>query len=201
MVWPHDAATPSSIPAILLHRDYFRHRARPPRRRRRRGKFRAHAHTRMRIIVGDRFVKKDRTRTGNRAMCILITLPDIFNIPRVWTSLIGSICFPFWRSDYDRYWVFGYFSRLRFRLPSPHLCHYSPQFPSSPLRYGSASLPGSIPGIDLLDTRSRTRLLSSNICSYVPTVSSRETIWLSLIRRSPFLRSFDVRERSLFSMT
>lgn len=63
--------------------------------------------------VGDRFVEGIE-RTSHRAVCILITLPDIFNIPRMdvvnWIHL-----FPFWRSDYERYWVFGYFSRLRFR--------------------------------------------------------------------------------------
>lgn len=35
------------------------------------------------------------------AVCTLITLPDLFSIFRVWASLIGSICFPFSRSDYD----------------------------------------------------------------------------------------------------
>lgn len=95
--------------------------------------------------VGDQFVKRIE-RTGNRAVYILITLPDIFNILRVWTwSLIGSICFPFWRSDYEYgYWVFGYFSRLRFRSASPTCViilrnFHPPRFVTAPPRYPDRS--------------------------------------------------------------
>lgn len=138
------------------------------------------------------------------AVCTLITLPDIFNIPRMgvvnWIHL-----FPFFkirlRSWYYR--LFGYFSRLRFRPAPPPLC------PSScviilrnfnpPVRYRVRSLPGSIPTSSIRKSHeisNEVTILPTSVPT-VPTVSSRETIWLSLIRRLPLLRSDD--ERSLFS--
>lgn len=138
------------------------------------------------------------------AVCTLITLPDIFNIPRMgvvnWIHL-----FPFFkirlRSWYYR--LFGYFSRLRFRPAPPPLC------PSScviilrnfnpPVRYRVRSLLGSIPTSSIRKSHeisNEVTILPTSVPT-VPTVSSRETIWLSLIRRLPLLRSDD--ERSLFS--
>lgn len=108
--------------------------------------------------------------SNERAVCILITLPDIFNIPRMdavnWIHL-----FPFLKirlragtrfSDISRGYAFACSSS-----PSSSviiLRNFNP-----PLRYRVRSLSGSIP--DRLRryenrTRSRTRLLSSNICSY-----------------------------------
>lgn len=118
------------------------------------------------------------------AVCILITLPDIFNIPRMgvvnWIHL-----FPFFkirlRSWYYR--LFGYFSRLRFRPAPP-----SPLCPSScviilrnfnpPVRYRVRSLPGSIPTSSIRKSHeisNEVTILPTSVPT-VPTVSSRETI-------------------------
>lgn len=117
------------------------------------------------------------------AVCTLITLPDIFNIPRMgvvnWIHL-----FPFFkirlRSWYYR--LFGYFSRLRFRPAPPPLC------PSScviilrnfnpPVRYRVRSLPGSIPTSSIRKSHeisNEVTILPTSVPT-VPTVSSRETI-------------------------
>lgn len=157
----------SFISAILLHGDIIfdtiRFRARFV------GSLRTHSHIQDQENVGDQFVKGIE-RTGHRAVCILITLPDIFNIPRMdavnWIHL-----FPFLKirlragtrfSDISRGYAFACSSS-----PSSSviiLRNFNP-----PLRYRVRSLSGSIP--DRLRryenrTRSRTRLLSSNICSY-----------------------------------
>lgn len=148
--------------------------------------------------VGDRFVEGIE-RTSHRTVCILITLPDIFNIPRMdvvnWIHL-----FPFLKIRLRAVLGFRIFLAVTLSLctPFPSSCVIILRNFDPPLRYRVRSLSGSIRLRRYENrTRSRTRLLSSNICSYVPTVSSRETIWLSLIRRLPLLRSDG--ERSLFS--
>lgn len=147
--------------------------------------------------VGGRFVEGIE-RTSHRTVCILITLPDIFNIPRMdvvnWIHL-----FPFLKIRLRAVLGFRIFLAVTLSLctPFPSSCVIILRNFDPPLRYRVRSLSGSIRLRRYENrTRSRTRLLSSNICSYVPTVSSRETIWLSLIRRLPLLLVLTVNVRS-----
>lgn len=188
MAWLFDAFI--YLRDIITRRYYFWHDSIPRAIRR---KF-AHtfAHPGMtRRTLGINLLKG----SNERAVCILITLPDIFNIPRMdavnWIHL-----FPFLKirlragtrfSDISRGYAFACSSS-----PSSSviiLRNFNP-----PLRYRVRSLSGSIP--DRLRryenrTRSRTRLLSSNICSYCSNcfLSRNDLIIVdSPLAASPFWR-------------
>lgn len=188
MVWLFDAFI--YLRDIITRRYYFWHDSIPRAIRR---KF---AHTFAHLGMTRRTLGINLLKGSNeRAVCILITLPDIFNIPRMdavnWIHL-----FPFLKirlragtrfSDISRGYAFACSSS-----PSSSviiLRNFNP-----PLRYRVRSLSGSIP--DRLRryenrTRSRTRLLSSNICSYCSNcfLSRNDLIIVdSPLAASPFWR-------------
>lgn len=188
MAWLFDAFI--YLRDIITRRYYFWHDSIPRAIRR---KF---AHTFAHLGMTRRTLGINLLKGSNeRAVCILITLPDIFNIPRMdavnWIHL-----FPFLKirlragtrfSDISRGYAFACSSS-----PSSSviiLRNFNP-----PLRYRVRSLSGSIP--DRLRryenrTRSRTRLLSSNICSYCSNcfLSRNDLIIVdSPLAASPFWR-------------